>query len=546
MSDEKVRACALCEEQTVSVLCLDCCKYYCSECSQFIHKKPKKKDHRIRTFIDATHIISTANATTCPLHEGSKLTLFCMDDNELCCEDCISEGRHEGHKVVKVDDGEEDGKVSLNEAKEEFTKAMESADALEKKICKTIDDIQRENLATKERIKESFNEARMRLDAEEMCTHSQLDRVCTDAIGALKRIRDELALELENGAVLTNAADAGDIDRVRELSILSMMGRERRGMDSVHDSVITRLCVDWDGYERRLSFTKSLVSGVPVPSTIAFTAVNNDSVDVTWGITDAADNTPVRSDSMHFAVEVKKAAEEEEDWAEKYSGTDQKCTVAGLDAATEYEVRVRCVVGAQGGEWAGPAAVRTKKVDVRIDSVILSEEANQEVFDEKIIEWCGTNNFELLYRGSRDGFGGKSFHKHCNKRGRTLVLVKNNTGHVFGGFSSISWGSSGKWRKARGSFIFTLTNMHGTEPTKFALKNEDDESAVCHYGDGYGPVFGGGHDLLIYSDCNTNTGSYSNLPYVYNDTTGLGNSIFSSNPSSNHFNVHEIEVFRVI
>ena len=539
MNDEKVRVCALCEEQTVSVLCLDCYKYYCSECSQFIHKKTKKKDHRIKAFINESSIHPTTNTTTCTLHEGKQLTLFCVDDNELCCEECISEGMHKDHKVVNIN-GEDT--ISLNGAKEEFTKAMESAGMLEKKITKTIDDIQRENQATKERIKQSFNDARMRLDEEEMCVHSRLDKACNDAIGTLKRIRDELTLGLENGTVLTNAAGASDIEKVRQLSILSMMEREQRGMESVHNSVITRLCVDWDGYERKLSFTKSLINGVPVPSSVTFTAVNNDSVDIAWSITDTADNTKIRGDSMSFVVEIQKG---DEDWVEKYSGTDQKCTATGLDAATEYGVRVKCVVGTQCGEWADPVTVRTKKVDARIDSVILSEEPNQEIFDEKIIEWCGTNEFELLYRGSRDGFDGKSFHKHCNKRGRTLVLVKNNNGHVFGGFSSISWGSSGKWKKAPGSFIFTLTNMHGTEPTKFALKNEDDESAVCHYGNGYGPVFGGGHDLLIYSDCNTNTGSYSNLPYVYNDTTGLGSSIFSSNTSSNHFNVHEIEVFRV-
>lgn len=32
---------------------------------------------------------------------------------------------------------------------------------------------------------------------------------------------------------------------------------------------------------------------------------------------------------------------------------------------------------------------------------------------------------------------------------------------------------------------------------------------------GYGPTFGGGHDLYICSDCNSSNGSYSNTGYCY-------------------------------
>ena len=33
---------------------------------------------------------------------------------------------------------------------------------------------------------------------------------------------------------------------------------------------------------------------------------------------------------------------------------------------------------------------------------------------------------------------------------------------------------------------------------------------------GYGPIFGGGHDLVIANQCNANANSYANFPYAYN------------------------------
>ena len=53
------------------------------------------------------------------------------------------------------------------------------------------------------------------------------------------------------------------------------------------------------------------------------------------------------------------------------------------------------------------------------------------LFEEKLSEWCGTEDFELLYRGSRDCFGASGFHRLCDNKGKTLVLVKNTSGHVF-------------------------------------------------------------------------------------------------------------------
>ena len=55
----------------------------------------------------------------------------------------------------------------------------------------------------------------------------------------------------------------------------------------------------------------------------------------------------------------------------------------------------------------------------------------------------------------------------------------------------------------------------------------------------------GYYDIDIYSDNNTNSSPGANFPHSYNDTTGKGSSIFSSNLSTDTFQVSEMEVFRV-
>jgi hypothetical protein len=46
---------------------------------------------------------------------------------------------------------------------------------------------------------------------------------------------------------------------------------------------------------------------------------------------------------------------------------------------------------------------------------------------------------ELLYRMKRDGCSPEVFHKRCDDKGATVVLVSANNGYVFGGFNPTSW-----------------------------------------------------------------------------------------------------------
>ena len=537
---EKVKVCELCEEQPATVLCAECWKCYCNECNKYTHGKASKKGHKTEVIPKGVRVDAM-----CPLHKGNQLERLCVSEVQLCCSTCVLDRVHKDHKVVKVSEVADDNEVfSAAKVRERFKGVLKCDDDLEKKIATTIENIQKENVSAKEKVSQSFREAHERLNAEEAAVMEELEKACNETEEALQKPLDSLRGVREYSVVLSeaNSKTEGKASRLMELNIACEMEKQMKAMDELHAKVMKDLKIEWDSEKRKLSFTRHLINGAPVPKDVVFPIIYNISVDVSWNCGEEELSEEERKELV-YCVGVKKAAENEEGWKEVYRGKDKKCSASGLEKNTEYNVRVKCVIRELQGMWSDVAIFRTK--NLTIDSDILLKETNGEAFEKKLSKWCRAKNFELLYRGSRDAFNANNFHRLCDNKGKTLVLVKNTSGHVFGGFASVPWTSpSGSYKQAPGSFIFTLTNMHGIKPTKFPLINGYDTNALYHRSD-YGPTFGNGHNLHVANNCNVNASSYANFPYAYNDITGKGNSIFSSNASTRNFQVQEIEVFRI-
>ena len=211
--------------------------------------------------------------------------------------------------------------------------------------------------------------------------------------------------------------------------------------------------------------------------------------------------------------------------------------INNLDSNTNYEIRICSVYNDVNSNYS-----EIKKVKTFFDSLILKESNRVNEFIRKIYEWTGYNNMKLLYRGSRDGMTHDCFHNKCNNQGPTINLFKNDKGNIFGGYASIDWTSYGNYKSAPDSFIFSLTNIHGTDPTKFP--NSNTKNSIYDYSSS-GPCFGGGRD--IYTLCGSNNSSGSGFPHSYQDILGKGKSIFTGdlNNSNTNINLKEIEVFKI-
>ena len=80
----------------------------------------------------------------------------------------------------------------------------------------------------------------------------------------------------------------------------------------------------------------------------------------------------------------------------------------------------------------------------------------------------GGKYFNLIYRGSADGFEPSDFHKFCDNKGSTISVIKTTENEIFGGYTSLEWKSpeeqensedSNKeedWKNDEEAFLFSV------------------------------------------------------------------------------------------
>ena len=63
--------------------------------------------------------------------------------------------------------------------------------------------------------------------------------------------------------------------------------------------------------------------------------------------------------------------------------------------------------------------------------------------DKKLQKLVGYYDWKLIYKASEHGFKREEFHKYCDDKGPTLVVVKSSGGWIFGGYTTQSWSGRG-------------------------------------------------------------------------------------------------------
>ncbi|CAF4084936.1 unnamed protein product [Rotaria magnacalcarata] len=163
--------------------------------------------------------------------------------------------------------------------------------------------------------------------------------------------------------------------------------------------------------------------------------------------------------------------------------------------------------------------------------------------EKKLNEFYGKSNqkWDLIYRGSRDGFDPNAVHTRCDNQGSTMTVVRSTNNYLFGGYASVGWTSVyGAYINDPCVFLFTLTNPHNIPPTKYLVKPDNVVNAL-QYSNAYGPIFGG-CDIALFTNSNSNQSSSVRFPYFYVDTTGQGKNTFTGTAN---FTTLDIEVFKV-
>ena len=102
---------------------------------------------------------------------------------------------------------------------------------------------------------------------------------------------------------------------------------------------------------------------------------------------------------------------------------------------------------------------------------------------------------------------------------------------------------SGYYASTSNAFIFSLRNKEGLGPFKSMVARPS--VAIYRYS-GYGPTFGDGHDIRIYNNANSNTGSYTDFGQhnAYSVPSGVQDQ-YTILAGTRNFTPDEVEVFHL-
>jgi hypothetical protein len=190
--------------------------------------------------------------------------------------------------------------------------------------------------------------------------------------------------------------------------------------------------------------------------------------------------------------------------------------------------------------------------NIKIDGIISSKIVNDLKIILNISRWIGepviiNNNkfsrirelylpykFELLLRGSQDGFTPKKFHELCDNKSNTVTFIKvKGTNEIIGGYNPLEWNSSDTCGDTKDSFIFSFkVGYFFNEPI---LSNVKYASSAIFNSPNNGPFFG---DIIISaSDESTN----------YNRTYCRHlNYEKKLRDSTENFSIEDYEVFQIV
>ena len=167
--------------------------------------------------------------------------------------------------------------------------------------------------------------------------------------------------------------------------------------------------------------------------------------------------------------------------------------------------------------------------------ILKTEEEFKELFS--FISGNNERQFRLLYSPTFDANTKEDFHKNCDNKGSTIVLVETSNGRRFGGFTSLSWKSNDQWVNDPCACIFSF-DTH--KKYKLLLPQ------YSYYGGpGYGPHFGPDDQLGFYN----NGGSTGFLDTIHNANFGTKTYDIPSIEEitlTNTYVMNKFEVYQVI
>ncbi|GBB90462.1 hypothetical protein RclHR1_17420002 [Rhizophagus clarus] len=174
--------------------------------------------------------------------------------------------------------------------------------------------------------------------------------------------------------------------------------------------------------------------------------------------------------------------------------------------------------------------ISTKCIDSRIITYQHAELISKWI--DKLENVNKVYEFNLILRGSRDGFLPSKFHEICDNQPHTLTIIKvKDSDEILGGYNPIIWKSNGTHNNTQDSFIFSFKNKDNIGD--HILSRVVNEMCAIYDDLYYGPTFD--VDLVIYGN------NFYDKSYCKKDSYDK-----PIRKSVDRFSVEEYEVFQII
>ena len=158
-----------------------------------------------------------------------------------------------------------------------------------------------------------------------------------------------------------------------------------------------------------------------------------------------------------------------------------------------------------------------KKLQNNPNSSNISDDNTRKNELELINKWIDPKTklkFNLLFSKTKNGNTVEDFHKFCDEKGKTVIIIETIQGVKFGAFMNESWSSQEEWKKNYKDFVFQL-NLN----KKFNAS--EGHTMFCHanfilIGDGNGEIlFENTLNAGTCNDDNFNSGGMLNFENKY-------------------------------
>ena len=451
---------------------------------------------------------------------------------------CFFKNKHNGHKLLDIHEEEElkKEKISIEDSSKDINENKNKIEELKTKIENEIVEIDKLYEKVDKETTKSYELKHEKLLKEENELKDKLKNEVT-------KIKENLELNLSKiNNILRNCErilkgikiiKEEENTMIKKLNYISNINKNQKEMKLLFQQLMKNIKISFDEKNSNILYEEYYFHGLPIPKNIEISDIKSDSFKISWNIDDIKIKN-IDNKEIKCKIEIKK--EKDNEFISVYEGKDNNYIINNLNMYTNYEIRLCSIFNNIKSEWTEKYKAKTT-----IFSTILESSGRKEEYIKKILEWSGGKRLELLYRGTRDGMTANNFHNKCDNKGKTICLFLNDKNNIFGGYSSIPWASNGGDKTAKDCFIFTLSNIYNTEPTKFIyVKNR----SVCHHSN-YGPLFGAGSDIGFQNDFTQNNNCWTYFPNTYQDTLNKGKSIFTGDNNNEYFKLKEMEVFEL-